>query len=261
MNRINVVMAIFLFATSAFADEGRDIMAKYEEATKLPLIKSDATLTNKEVNGEQKFKKFTWWRKIQPDNVHYRTLTHFYEPAEIRGEQILFVEHEGDKADVLLYLPAYKKTRRVERQSQSKSFMSSEFSYADIAKPHIDDFSYKKLKDESCANGISCFVVETTPKTDEVRERTGYGRSRHWIRKDNYTLSKAEHFNFDNQLIKSFAAEDTLEVDPSHHRWMSMKLEMTNVKTGRRTTIEFSHVNIKDAIPDAKFSPQNLGRN
>ena len=122
----------------------------------------------------EKIKQFTWWRKLTADGTHFNTLTRFHEPAEVRGEGILFLEHEGDDNDVQLYLPAYKKIRRVESQSQSGSFMGSEFSYADIATPHVDDYKYELQKEDApCVidggKQATCYVVQSTPATDPVK--------------------------------------------------------------------------------------------
>lgn len=254
------LMTVPSAAKAATTPNPRDLMAAYEKASRLANVKASATLTNKEVDGTAKVKKFTYWRKLGPDGVHFRTLTHFHEPAEINGEQILFTEQAGDKADVLMYLPAYKKTRRVEKQSHRGSFMNSEFSYADIATPHLDDFDYKSKPDAPCADQSPCHVIEAIPKDDDVRERIGYSRTVYWLRVDSAMVSRAEHFDTAGKLRKVLIASETKEVDPVNHRYMSHRLEMENAVTKRRTEVRFSGVNIKDVIADAKFAAQNLGK-
>jgi hypothetical protein len=258
MNKLALVL--FSLATLAHADEGRDLMARFEKASRVASTKAKAVLVNRDADGTEKTKVFTYWRKIQPDQIHYRTLTYFHEPAEIRGEQILFNEQEGDKDDVQMYLPAYKKVRRVERQSHGQSFMNSEFSYADIASPHLDDYTYAVQAASPCADQKPAKVVEVKPKTDDIRDRTGYARLIYWFREDNGMMCRASYYNSKNELIKRLVASDVHEVDASTHSFMSQHLEMENAKNGRRTTIQFSEVDTKVKIPDAKFSVQNLGK-
>jgi hypothetical protein len=77
------------------------IMEKSEEARKLGAMTAKAVLITGGENQEKREKTFTWWRKLMNDGVHYSTLTRFHTPAEIRGQGILFVEHEDGVNDVL----------------------------------------------------------------------------------------------------------------------------------------------------------------
>jgi len=149
----------------------KEIMEKNESARKLLHLTSDAFIATSSTGGEAKKKSFTWWRKLSTDQNHYLTLTRFHTPAEVRDEGILFVEKDAGASDVLLYLPTYKKIRRVETQSQSSSFMSSAFSYSDIASPHVDEYNYSLMSEGNCplSPTLQCFVIESAPSTDAVK--------------------------------------------------------------------------------------------
>jgi outer membrane lipoprotein-sorting protein len=237
----------------------KEIMVKNEDARKISDVNSSATLTigkgSAEAGTDTKTKKFTWWRKLTSDGTHFNTLTRFHEPAEIRGEGILFLEREGDQNDVQMYLPAYKKIRRVESQAQSGSFMGSEFSYADIATPHVDDYKYDLVKEEG-----GHYVVQSSPATDAVKERTGYSKTVQWIRKDNFMAEKGEYFDKDGALWKKTAAKDILEVDKTKHKWMAHDVRIENAKNGKYTTLRFSGVKVNQGVADSTFSQQNLAR-
>jgi hypothetical protein len=173
MNKIQSTLVIFLLPTYALALSAKDIMDKNEEVRRLRDIKAKATLVTGGADKKEKRKKFTWWRKLTSDKVHFNTLTRFHEPSEIKNEGILFLEHEQDNSDVLLYLPTYKKIRRVERNNQSGSFMGSELSYADIATPHSEDYDFKELKKEKCPSKESdCTIIEAIPKRSRRKSRT-----------------------------------------------------------------------------------------
>ncbi len=236
------------------------IMTKNEKARSLADVTSDAILTNIDSSGGKKEKKFSWWRKLGADQVHFKTLTRFHSPAEIRDEAILFLEKENGQAEVLLYLPAFKKNRRVENQAQSGSFMASEFSYADIATPHLNDFSYKAMPMALCPDSGECHVIEATPKSEDVRDRLGYARQVYWVRTDNFMISRGEFYGLDNILLKRFDAREIKQVDVANNRWMSNSLAIENLKNRKRTTIEFTNVKVNQGIPDGKFMPQNMSR-
>jgi outer membrane lipoprotein-sorting protein len=258
-----VVTAIFvaLVATTslnsawAASPSAKEVMAKNEDARKISDVKASAALVTGGGKSGEKLKKFTWWRKLAANGTHFNTLTRFHEPAEVRGEGILFLEREGDQNDVQMYLPAYKKIRRVESQAQSGSFMGSEFSYADIATPHLDDYAYKMSKEDA-----NHYVVESVPATEAVKERTGYSKTLQWIRKDNFMAEQGEFYDKDGALWKKMKASDIREVDTTKHKWMSHDIRIENAKNGKYTTLKFSDSTVNQGIPDSTFTVQNLAR-
>ncbi len=69
----------------------------------------------------------------------------FIEPADVRGTAMLIVDNENTADEMWIYLPALKKVRRIVSSEKGKSFMSSEFSNADISSPPISDFVNRHL--------------------------------------------------------------------------------------------------------------------
>jgi outer membrane lipoprotein-sorting protein len=248
-------------ATAEAAPSAADIMAKNENARRVRSMEAEAELITK--NGsEEKKKNFAWWRELTGDTIHYNTLTRFASPAEVRGEGILFREKAGGDTDVQMYLPAFKKIRRVESQQQSGSFMGSEFSYSDIATPKTADYKYKLLRTEPCPNapGTQCYVIESTPANETVKDSTGTSRSVKWVRADNFMDTKGEYYDEGGALWKKMEATNIKQVDPKEHKWLAYDIRMDNVKNGRSTTLEFRDVKVNKDIKDSTFSEQNLSR-
>jgi outer membrane lipoprotein-sorting protein len=263
-----VLFAVFVAPAVAAASIGpKDVMVKNEDVRKLQDSVAKATLSTKS-GGTERVKEFTWWRKLIDDGVHFNTLTRFHAPAEVRGEGILFLEHAADANEVLMYLPTYKKIRRVESQQQSSSFMGSEFSYADIATPHVDDYNYKMVREEACPEaegskenaGVKCYVIEATPINDSVKERTGYSKEVSWIRQDNFMHVKVEFYGADGNLVKRMSASENKEVDPAKHKWMAMKVRMENVAKGNVTLLQFADVKVNAGVPESTFTQQSLSK-
>ncbi len=255
-----------VFATSLLAHgeavSGRDIMAKSEEARKLKDITSSVTLTTGGGGGDVRVKTFTWWHKLGADGVHFRTLTRFTSPAEIRNEAVLIEERGKHDNEVLLYLPRFKKIRRVEGQSQSSSFMGSVFSYSDLATPHVDDYSQKWQRTEACPGDtkFQCHVVESLPSSDGVRDTTGYSKAIQWVRTDNYVPVRSELFDLKGAMWKTVVSSNIREIDPGAHKWMAHTVRADDNKTKKYTTIQFDQVKVNAGIPDATFSPQSLSK-
>jgi len=254
----------FMVSSSAYALTGKEIMTKNEEARRLSDVTSSATLKTGGGGKPDRLKQFTWWRKLTSDNIHYNTLTRFHVPAEIRGEGVLFLEQSSGENDVMMYLPNFKKIRRVESQQQSGSFMGSEFSYSDIATDHVDDFEYKVIRDENCpteeASKIKCSVIESKPANDKVKDRTGHSKTTLWIRQDNFMGVKGEYYDLNGTLWKRMEASQIKMVDPVKKNWMAQLIRMESAKDGRFTVLEFSQVKANAGIPDSVFSQQNLSR-
>ena len=241
----------------------KEIMQKNDDQRRVNDFEAKAVLTSgTEGATGDKIKEFTLSRKVQSDGVHNSTLTRFHSPAEVRNEGILIVENANGRNDVLMYLPNFKKVRRVESQQQSGSFMGSVFSYSDIATPHVDDYSYKLIKEEKCpsaeAPGVTCSVIECTPMNDDIKERTGYTKSVLWMRQDNFMSVKGEYYNLDGELFKRLEAGETKIIDQKNKKWLSHKLYITNLKTKEYTRLQFSNVKANLGISDSVFTQQNL---
>ncbi len=268
MNKHTISYSILIMSMIGLAQAGprptaREVMVKNEEARKIAEFQARSKLsTGRRGDAGEKVKDFSFWRKVQADGVHNSTFTRFHSPAEVRNEGILILENSSGKNDVLLYLPAYKKIRRVESQQQSGSFMGSVFSYSDIATPHVDEYEYSLGRDEQCptteAAGQSCYRIESKPATESIRERTGYSRSTLWVRQDNFMVVKAEHYNIEGEIFKRVEATGIREVDSKNHKWLAHSLRVENLKSGEFTKLEFSQVKFGGGIADSIFTQQNL---
>ncbi len=254
------VLLIMFAAFVAKADKpsARQIMEQHQESRKIAQCSAAGKITTGGGGKKEVVKEFQWWRKLKSDNERYNTFTKFLKPAEVRDQAILFQELEGQKNDIQMYLPAYKKVRRVESNQQGSSFMGSEFSYSDITTPHIDDYAYELKKEEACpvTKSASCYVIETTPSKDSVLERTGVKRSLVWVIKNNNMIEKAEYYDRNGELWKVLLAGDFLPAKGG--KLFVAKIKMQNVKSGRFTDLEFSKLETEKDIPDRLFTTQNL---
>jgi hypothetical protein len=261
INMTILVAALSISSAQAAPPSAAEIMTKNEEARRVKSMQSSARLVTTASGGEKK-KEFRWWRELTSDGMHYNTLTRFQSPAEVRGEGILFAEKGGGDTEVQMYLPAFKKIRRVESQQQSGSFMGSEFSYSDIATPKANEYQYRLVREEACPGDekVKCYVVESTPSSEEIKESTGTSRSLKWVRQDNFMDVKGEYWNEKGELWKRMQATGIKKVDAKENKWLAHQIKMENVKNGRSTLLEFDEVKVNQDIPDSTFSVQNLSR-
>ncbi len=260
---LSILFSISVFAADPKQDvklNGKEIMQKSEEATRLSQFTAKAVLKSTKKTGEEKSKSFQFWRKLKADGARYQSLTRFSAPAEVKGEAILFLENETGANDILLYLPAYQKTRRIERTQQSSSFMGSDFSYSDLTIPHANDYKYILNKEEVCPGAPSkiCFRIEGEPATDIVRDQTGYSKMTIWVKKESFTSVRVENYDLTGAFLKSinFSEEEKL----SGGKWFHKKIEVENKKDGGKTILQFSELKTEEKIPDSLFTQQALGK-
>jgi hypothetical protein len=247
--------------TEAAGPNGREIMAKAEQAQTVAQLTSSSVLVIGG-GGETRSKSFNLWRKAASDGVHFRTLTRFLAPAEIKGEGVLFDERANGQNEVLLYLPRYKKVRRVESQSQKSSFMGSSFSYADMTTHGIDDYRHEVAKNEPCPGDAksSCFVVTSTPANESVRANHGYAKKTSWVRTSDFQTLQTELFDESGALWKRVVFSDVREVDATKHKAIPHQVRVDDLKTKRFSTIQIQKADASSSVSDALFNEQSLSR-
>lgn len=261
VSRSVVLFLLFVFSHQAAsaALDGQTIMKNYENARRIPQFRARAKLSSVRAGGEVKEKTFTIWRKIKDDGIRYRSVTRFLSPAEVKNEAILFLENDQGENDILLYLPAYQKVRRLERSQQNTSFMGSDFSYSDITSPHADDFKTEAKGEVPCPVGAqTCYRVEGVPANDSVKDRTGYSKVVSFVQKDTFLVVRSENYGVDGALLKTVTFSDAEK--QSTGKWFQKKIEVDSKKTGGKTTLQFSELATDLKLEDALFTQQALSK-
>jgi hypothetical protein len=240
----------------------REIMTKYGEVSTFAQLVSSSTLTIGGGGHDLRSKSFSLWRKVAADGVHYRTLTRFAAPAEIRGEGVLFDEKTNGQNEVLLYLPRFKKVRRVEAQAQRASFMGSSFSYTDMTTQAVDDYRHDLVKTEPCPGDAksSCFVVQSLPANETVRVNHGYAKKTTWVRTADYQTIQTELFDLENTLWKRVVCSEIREVDALKHKAIPHLVRVDDLKTNRFSTIQINKADVATPVADSVFTEQSLAR-
>jgi len=192
--------------------------------------------------------------KSFPDGLEKRFIK-FIEPADVRGISMLVVDNKSKADEMWIYLPALKKTRRIVSSEKGKSFMSSEFSNADMSSPTLSDFTNKHIGSSGSGNQ---WVIESIPADEEKADEYGYSRKVSYISTDKYIVQKMEFYNFDNELFK------TIEIKTIHPlsdgKYLVKNMVANNFSTDRKSEIIFSNIVENAKVDDSYFSIQNLER-
>lgn len=259
----SIVLGLFVLCCSCSLSAqdltARDIMQKNFSVSRVAdmFMKNKLTLFN--ASGQTRLRITNGNSKLQKNEIDYFRMIRFVEPADVKGTGVLTIEHSGGDDDVWIYLPALKKSRRIASSEKSSSFMGTEFSYADILSPKVDDYTHKVLRSEQF-NGIDCYVVESIPVSAKVEDETGYSKKISWIRKDNFIENKVEYYDKAKNILKTMVTDLITEIDKDHHKWFPLKKEVTNHQTNRKTIMEMSDIKVNTGAKDDQFSTKYLER-
>jgi hypothetical protein len=155
-----------------------------------------------------------------------------------------------------IYLPALGKVRRLSASNKRDGFVGTDFSYGDVIGHKPEEWNHTLLREESL-NGAACYVIESVPMSDTVRQNTGYGKRLSWIRQDNFVAVRSDYWDLANQPLKRITASDIRQVG-SIGRWQPMTSEAENLQTGHRTGILLEEFKAEQNVPENLFTPKEL---
>lgn len=231
-----------------------EIVEKSREAGMSGSMKAELSLTIGEKNGSQRNRSISMISKSYADGTEKRYIR-FLEPSDVRGTSLLLFDYSLKNDEMWIYLPALKKTRRIVSSEKGKSFMSSEFTNADMSSPSSVDFINKHMPG-SGENGL--WKIENKPDGAEKEDEYGFSRRISYIDMKNYQVKKMEFYNFDNELFKTITIKDVQLLANGHFIIKDMIAE--NTSNGRSSRIQFGKIETGSTIDDAIFTTQNLER-
>jgi outer membrane lipoprotein-sorting protein len=232
--------------------EAGQIMTQSREMSITSSMSGSLNLIITEKNGAVRNRTISMTSKSYPGEIEKR-LIRFIEPADVRGTSMLIIDNRDVTDEMWIYLPALKKTRRIVTSEKGKSFMSSEFSNADMSSPAVNDFTHRHLAD---SGNDKQWIIESIPADDERADEYGYSRKISYIARETYQVTKMEFYNFDNKLFKTIDIKSTFPLKEG--KYMVKDMVATNLINGRRSEIIFSNIREGTVVDDSDFSLRNL---
>ncbi|NOX97167.1 MAG: outer membrane lipoprotein-sorting protein [Nitrospirae bacterium] len=254
MKKLSIILlaaALFpLVAKSAFALTGDEILKRAEEAMNAP---QDRTVTEKMVlikaDGSEKERTIRFYQKGND-----KRLVVFLSPADIKGVGFLSLS----KDRMYLYLPAFRKVRRIASHIKNEDFMGTDFSYENMAetKYTADYLAILQQAQDSALEkeDPNQYILELKPRPGVD---VSYSRQRMWVDKETFIPAKTEYFSPGGKLVKVLTYENIEKVDGY---WFPMKMTMETVKTEHRTVLEVLEIKHDSGLADNFFTERNLKR-
>lgn len=186
-------------------------------------------------------------------NGAVRSFVEFESPADVAGTRFLSVEEKSGGTEQFIYLPAFKKVKRIVGAQRSQSFMGTDFSYADLEGRRVEDATWSKLSDEPI-RGEDCHVIEgVSTKADDQ-----YGRVRLWVHKKTNVPLRGEFYDKAGKVVEKRL--DVQKLQSKDGRWITTESVMETPKEGSSTRLKVASIDLKTEIPEAALTRQALER-
>jgi outer membrane lipoprotein-sorting protein len=183
-----------------------------------------------------------------------RLMVRFNAPAEVKGTGLLTIE-KGAEDEQWLYLPDLKKSKRIAGASKAQSFMGTDFSNYDMRTEDLTGHDYRKTGEETL-DGRPCYLVEATPKTEEVKESTGYARRTMWVDKERWVVPRCEYFDTSGKPLKTLTADGWKQIEGL---WRPAKVTVENKQEGSKTVVTYEKGReINKGLPEKTFTKREL---
>ncbi len=237
-----IFFALFLFGAGFVNAQGDAVeILKNTDKTLLAVKDKSADVEMQMINlgnGKTKIKKALLYQK----GLDYKLFRYTY-PKGDSGIASLNIP-----GAVYLYLPMFKKPKKVTNMAQSNAFNKSDFSLEDAnTKPYIERFDPKLLKTTD-----NSFVLDLIPK-----EQGSYSHLVMTINKKHYYPEKIEYFDKNNQKVK----EANYQYIKIGDLWVGSSVSMRNLKKNHETKFIMSNIKINSGLSDDLFKVENMVKN
>lgn len=233
---------VVFFAGAAAADEVEDILAKADEnLTKVKDLTYDADM--QVVRDGKVIKTIKFVAKLKGLK---KRLVKFTAPGDVRGMSILTTED----GLMYVYMPAYKRVRRVASHVENQGFMGSDISPEDLASAAWS----VNWKGKIIKNKEKKWVIELKPRKGFD---TSYSKQIIHVDKSFGGVVKVESFDKKGKLVKSQVRTEVKSFGPIK---MPTKFVYKDHLTGSKTVLRFHSCKVNQGVPDSAFSKRALMR-
>lgn len=257
-----VFLTVLFIGSGLAAQEAltaKQIMDKAFDVTKLAGSEAVSTMTIIDSKGRERVREIAMVTKLFDNGETEKRLLRFLSPADVKGTGLLLFDYEQKDDDMWLFLPALRKTRRIVSTERAKSFMGSEFSYADMAPPILDEFTYKILSEKEVDSTL-CWEIEMVPVNEDVADENGFSRRIAYIGKQDFVIRGAVYYDLDGELHKELSVLEIKEVDTVNHKYRPMHMVMVNKQDDRKSILKINQIQFNPDVKDDYFTTRYLER-
>ncbi len=234
-----------------------EIMQKNYAVSKFNDSLAEATFKLVHKSGETRIRKTFGATKLESNGIDTMRMTRFVSPPDIRNTVTVLKEHSDRDDDIWVYLPALKKVRRLAAANKRDSFFGTDLSYGDVIGHKVEDWDHR-LVSETSENGNLKYLIESTPKSPEISEQSGYSRRVLIISANSFLADRIDFYDVEGQLLKTAFFLEPKEIDARGHHWQAMRVEVQNHQTGHKTEILMDHFSANQGVAENYFTTRYM---
>ena len=183
-----------------------------------------------------------------------KLLVVFDTPKAIKGTALLSFGHKVEPDDQWLYMPAFKRVKRIASRNKSGPFLGSEFAFEDLSSQQVEKYEYRFVGEETL-NGSKCYVVERFPRD----EYSGYTRQVVWVDQDELRVQRVDYYDRKPELLKTLTIEGYQLYAGAY--WKPSRMFMENHQTGKSTELFWEEYRFRTGLSDERdFTTNSLKR-
>ena len=261
MHRFNVLCIGLILATSGLealaessAEKGQRIFAEYDRS-RLGFgaysVDQKLTTTYRDKLSVKLFRLYGFEKK-----EGNKSLIIFDKPKDNKGTALLNWHHDLSDDEQWLYLPNFKRIKKISSSAKRTPFVASAFSYEDVAilsRQSSAGFTYHYLRDE-LLDDTATYVVEGTP-TDK---KTAYLRAIFWLDTNNYRILKIVFYDKKDRLAKTLVASDFALYLEQY--WQAKNLHIVDHLKNKVSELQGDEYIFRAGIKENTFSKTGLLR-
>lgn len=213
---------------------------------------ADVTMVLKYFGGEQYIRHLRV-KNLEIEADGEKRLFAFSQPKDIKGTTILIFGHIHDEDEQWIYLPAFKRVKRISSANKSGAFVSSEFAYEDLTSIEVDKYQHNYLGD-TVFDGRDCFKLELIPRY----VNSGYSRQIAYIDKQDYQFRQVQFFDLAGALLKTLVLQDYQQYEQRY--WRPALATMSNHQNNNVTVMQWDNIHLQTGLSSADFNRNAIKR-
>jgi outer membrane lipoprotein-sorting protein len=237
--------ALALLAAGAWAEEplsAEQVLARIDAAAAAPRDQDfEAALILTDKAGNRSERTLRIWQKGAD-----RRVARFLSPADQKGISVLSLPD----GSIYLYLPAYKKVKRIASHVKNSSFAGTDFTYEDM-----EAVKYADKYTASLAPGDGeHYVLDLVPRD---AQEAAWSRLRIWALKDSFLPVTVEYYDRKGTLARRLTSG---AVEKIKGYWVAREREMHDLLTDHRSRMVLTNLRFDSGLSDQLFTTRYLER-
>ena len=254
----NIIILIFISNLLCF-ESGRELAEIMELRPKPNDIKSRNQLIIKKENSTKTLELIS---KSKDDSK--LQMIWFLKPTDDKGISFLKKEEEGKDDFMTMWLPGFKRFRRIASSNKTDSFMGSDLSFEDLTNRTLNDYKYPITPYEvDCKfnnQNTSCYTLISEPLTTKDSEYSKHETIVLEVEKNIFIAIKEKSYDLDGKLLKTKELNYDLIISDMNQYYIMNNLIVNNVQENSSTILTVNKITVNNGFSNKAFNERTLKR-